>query len=430
MPASEKPWVVLYHARGTWPLRRSSWEDLRSWGHHVGAPVVYINTAFGLRLSDLSALHPSRIILDTTFLKLRWGDPAVLSDTDLRSTLANINAVKILRPQDEFVDTDTIDDLASDINAALILSCAPPSEHKRLYPRAKAGGTQIRQVMTGYIDEGLRRAFRSKAVPLAGRPIDLGYRAWRATPWLGRHAKLKVDVAAAALRSPVTEFLNTEISLNASDVVSGGAWLDLLQRCKAVLGVEGGASIHDPDGHLRQKGLAFLDTHSGATFEQVEAACFPERDLDFDLRCLSPRHLEAAAVGTCQFLVQGNYNGALEPNVHYIPISKDLLDIDSALSAFDDIGKMQDIADRAREHVLSNPNLSYKSFVENVGRWTCDDTGDEAGSAVPTKAYVTKLQRRDQFEWSRVKFEVWLGRHPNLRRLLSPVRRMFSKSPR
>jgi hypothetical protein len=34
---------------------------------------------------------------------------------------------------------------------------------------------------------------------------------------------------------------------------------------------------------------------------------------------ISPRHFEAALVGSCQLLVQSEYAGALEPDVHYAP---------------------------------------------------------------------------------------------------------------
>lgn len=420
----ERPWVVIYHTRGVWPLRRSSWTDLQSWGRHAKVPVVYINAAFGLPLESLQSLAPSRILFDTSFLKLRWREPEYLSDPILLATLAKLDAVKILRPQDEFVDTDKVDDFASAIDAQLILSCAPDTEHQCLYPKAIAQNSTIHQVMTGYIDDDLKQRYINNAGPIATRPIDLGYRAWRATSWLGRHAKLKVDIADAVSRSKQAKQLSTDISLDSGDVVTGDAWLRLLERYKAVLGVEGGASIHDRDGSLRRAGLDYIALHPSADFETVEQAVFRGRDGAFDLKCLSPRHLEAAAVGTCQFLVRGDYNGALEANVHYVPIAPDLSDIDNALSAFDDLDQLQKMANRARQHVLTTPELSYDWLVRNVQKLSAKNS-QMTPSTPSAMKLVAQLQRRDRQFWKRIRMEVWLASRPSHRRIASQVRVIF-----
>lgn len=427
MPVNdESPWVVFHYARGVWPPRRSSQVDLKCWGRHAKAPVVYLNVAFGLELDALAALAPSRIIFDTTFMKLRWREPDLMNDPSLIDTLSKMKAAKILRPQDEFVNTDAIDDFACAIRADVILSCAPPHEHDRIYPEAKAHNIHVKQVMTAYVDEDLRRRFINKSTPLSKRSIDVGYRAWRATPWLGRHAKLKVDIAEKALETDSAKSLNLAISLDPSDVAVGDDWLKFLQNCKAVIGVEGGASIHDADGQLREHGMAFLNANGPSDFATVEAACFAGKDGSFDLRCLSPRHLEAAAVGTAQFLVEGEYNGALIAGEHYIPLSHDLSNVDAAFRAFDDLEALQTMADRARNHVLTTASLGYPAFVSQVATWSKKDHEDTTVGAVTAKPLIAKLQRRDRFLLKRVQFEVWLGQRPKLRSLLSNVRKLLS----
>lgn len=431
MPTTyQRPWIVFYFARGAWPLRRSTWEDLQSWGRHADAPVIYINAAFGMRLEDVAALQPSRILFDTSFLKLRWQDPILLQDRSFRTELARIDAAKILRPQDEFVDTDAIDEFACAIKADLILSCAPPCEHDRLYPSARKQGLAIKQVMTAYIDEALRKRSLTRRTPLSRRNIDLGYKAWRATPWLGRHAKLKVDIAEHALASSRTQALRMAISLDPSDVVVGDDWLKFLESCKAVIGVEGGASIHDPDGQLRQAGIDFITRNPEADFETIERACFAGRDGSFNLRCLSPRHLEAAAVGTCQFLVKGEYNHALTAGVHYVPIDPDLSNMDDVLASFDEPIAMQAMSDRARHHVLNAPELSYRSFVKQVEQWSEDKLFSTQPATPASPRMVMRLQRRDSLLMKRIRLEVWLGKKPGLRRLLSPLRKLLSKTHR
>ena len=49
------------------------------------------------------------------------------------------------------------------------------------------------------------------------------------------------------------------------------------------------------------------------------------------LFAISPRHLEACATRTCQVLVEGEYSGVLRPGEHYIPVRKDLSNLDDVL---------------------------------------------------------------------------------------------------
>jgi hypothetical protein len=421
-----RPWVVYHHLRGSWPPRRSSRVDLESWGRHAPAPVIYINAAYGLEAERLKALDPSHIVFDTTFMKLRWRDPALFSDAEFRKKLCDLPAAKILRPQDEFVDTVAVDRFAVDIGASLILSCGPEHEHMKLYPESSERNIAVRPVLTGYVDEGLLEIAR-KVRPIAARPIDVGYLAWRATPWLGRHARLKVEIAEATRRSPITTTLKAHISLDPTDVRTGDGWLQFLSRCKAVIGVQGGASIHDPVGHFRDCGVKYLKDHPGANFTDLEQACFPGAEGSLDLKCLSPRHLEAAAMGSCQILIKGDFNGALLAGRDYIPVETDLSDLDQALLQISDKSRLQEIADSARRRILENVELRYSDFVEKVALQCGPYAPASDAQQRPDGALIRHLQRRDRYLTRRVRFEVWLGQRPRLRLFLSGIRKALTK---
>jgi hypothetical protein len=69
-------------------------------------------------------------------------------------------------------------------------------------------------------------------------------------------------------------------------------------------------------------------------------------------KCISSRHFEAAATGTCQILVKGRFNDILEADRHYIPLDPDLGKAAEALARFRDPAERQRIADAAHELVL------------------------------------------------------------------------------
>ena len=72
-----------------------------------------------------------------------------------------------------------------------------------------------------------------------------------------------------------------------------------------------------------------------AGFDEVEAACFPGRDMKRVYSAISPRVFEAALAEACQVLVPGHYLGILHANEHYIPLAADFSNI---VQVLDELG--------------------------------------------------------------------------------------------
>ena len=66
--------------------------------------------------------------------------------------------------------------------------------------------------------------------------------------------------------------------------------------------------------------------------------------------------------GTCQILLEGNYNGVLTPWRHYVPLKSDYSNLDEVLGVVGDVARMQAIADRAYEEVVASQAWSYRRF--------------------------------------------------------------------
>ena len=77
-----------------------------------------------------------------------------------------------------------------------------------------------------------------------------------------------------------------------------------------------------------------FDTHDD-DFAEIQSRFFANRPrCPAYSKCISSRHFEAAATGTCQLLVEGRYNDILIADEHYIPLLADLRMLRKFLRAF------------------------------------------------------------------------------------------------
>jgi hypothetical protein len=251
-----------------------------------------------------------------------------------------------------------------------LLSAAAPNVAERIY-RARLPNVRIGQKLTGYLDEKTVARIDRLGREHPERDIDIGYRAWHAEPWLGEHGQFKVQIAErtveAAKEMPK---LRIDISTAEDAVLLGDDWLRFLLRCRTVLGAEGGASVLDRDGTIRERTRAYLaETNPGATFEETRQACFAQEDGGLDLFCIGPRHLEACATGTCQILVEGGYQGILRKDFDYIAVKRDFSNLGDVLRGLDDHTHVRETARRARLSVVDSGRYSYRRFVRETEKW-------------------------------------------------------------
>jgi hypothetical protein len=191
---------------------------------------------------------------------------------------------------------------------------------------------------------------------------------------------LKGQIAEVFAKAAPSRGLNVDISMHHMQTLLGDAWYAFLLRCRYTIGVVGGASIHDRDGSIRRCVDATLASNPSASFEEIEAICFPGVDGRFGLRAISPRHLEAAATRTPQILIEGEYNGILEAERHYIPLQSDFGNIGDVL---DEVagGRMgSTVAQRAYDDVIASGRYGYDSFVRTLLTAVPERSGRESPS--------------------------------------------------
>ncbi|MHC4911324.1 MAG: hypothetical protein ACYTF9_16605 [Planctomycetota bacterium] len=312
--------ILVVYAHKTFKMRESIRSHLYCFRETFGHQCSYLNVAVRSVPRHIDRAQFDLIIFHTTLLSIRWNPPAFRRLLDRLAPFAKTDAVKAAVPQDEFYQADLLEEFFGRMNVS---------------------------------DND-------------DRPIDVGYRAWHAPPWLGRHGRQKVAVAEAFAEAATRRNLRADISTSEADTLYAAQWLAFLGRCRFTIGTEGGASIIDRDGAFRERTEAYLGAHPDASFEEVEEHCFPEAEGSLALHAISPRHFEACATRTCQVLVDGEYNGVLEADRHYIALRPDFSNIEAVLDAMNDDELRQRLTDQAYEDVILSGRYTADRFARQV----------------------------------------------------------------
>lgn len=143
--------------------------------------------------------------------------------------------------------------------------------------------------------------------------------------------------------------------------VSAETWNIFLNRCKAVIGAESGTYYLNERGRLLDRARAYnLRENRAASFDEVYRRFYAGQPRSVSGKSISSRHFEPIGAKTCQILVEGHYNGILRPHEHYIPVRRDLSDIDQALEQFRDDRVRREMVERAYEHVMAHHTYAHR----------------------------------------------------------------------
>ena len=359
--------VVFFNARGSaLPLRTSNAAHLAAWGRHARNRVIYVNVTFGVPWWLLRRAGIDAVVFDTLFCSMHWTPDNFAVRAAECLPVAALQCPKIAIVQDEFFNIDLVADFLGRIGVTHLLTCSKEADWAKFYPRLDRSKVSFRTVLTGYVDDRWLTA-KPHYLPPAKRPIAIGYRGGNNPFWLGSHGLLKQEVSERVHDAAVKAGFAADIQApDGADYLKGGQWFDFLGSCRAVIGVEGGASINDHDGTVRAAVDAYLALHPGASFAAVRDACFPGRDGEVDLSCLSPRHFEAAITRTAQLLHEGHYSGVFEPWRHYIPLKADYSNMDAALAAVMDDTLVDAMTERAYSEIVASSQWSYRRFIREL----------------------------------------------------------------
>lgn len=282
---------------------------------------------------------------------------------ELVEKLKKFQGLKAAFLQDEYREIQTYWKHINDLGIDVLFSCVPDEEISKVYPIEKVPRLRVVNVLTGYVPE---RLLTQSVLPVSQRSIDVGYRTRKMPFWLGRLGHEKWFIAQEFTRRASETNLKLDLSTKEGDRLYGDAWTNFVASCRAVIGVESGASIIDFDGKLEHRVDDYMATNPKATFEEVSQKLLSRYEGSLKLHQISPRCFEAAALRTPMVLFEGEYSGVLEPGKHFIVLKKDFSNFDNVISNLEDHAFLQTMADRTYQEIAMNPKWSYKSFIQKV----------------------------------------------------------------
>ena len=356
--------VIFYKCLGpNSRLRHSVISHLKLFENRKDYTCLYWNVANGCP-RWLSHIDCDLIVLHTTLLSARYGLPAAYQDwLKGLAWIKDSPALKIALPQDERYYSEQLCQWLESFNVDLVFSVLmhKPDAFKKVYGDY-SGTAKFFPCLTGYIDH------HSLADPdfshWKTRKYDLAYRAKTLPLWIGRGGQLKKQINDKLGECLADSGLVYDISADVRDTKLGGDWLKFLHDSKLIAGCEAGGSGFDKSGVITEYINARLSRGEQPTFDDIDMRFGNQWD-GHDFFVLGPRHLEAAATGTCQILVEGDYSGVLKQNRHYIPVKKDLSDLCEVISSLD-WDEAQQIAQQAHEDLVQSGQFTYRRFADHI----------------------------------------------------------------
>jgi len=246
--------------------------------------------------------------------------------------------------------------------------------------------------MAGYVATDMVDSARKLYLPQEARPIDVGYRGRRLPHYLGRGAQEKSEIGEKFLAHANDSGLKLDIAVDESQRCYGAAWYHFLAKSKAVLGVEGGATVIDLEDRFRPKYYELIKETPNLTFDDFAERVgedFLKLENRIDYRAFTPRHFEAAAFRNVQVLFEGHYDGLLTPNVHYVPLRKDFSNVAEVLAQLRDPVRTAALTEQAYEDLIASGRYSYERFIRSF-----DEELAQAGVRLekPDPALAARLQ--------------------------------------
>ena len=311
---------------------------------------------------------PPRLDLDRfDVIIIHYGIIISMANHLCAESFARIKAASPMKAvfiQDEYRHVNATVQAVQDLYINVLFTCIPVTEFEKVYPEEKLPGVRKVNVLTGYVPSRMLQSSSPK--PLKDRQIDVGYRARVLPAWLGRLGREKWLIGERFKEDAKAYKLRCDISVHEADRLYGDDWDSFLVNCKAMLGVESGASVFDFTGEIQTKVSAAESAEPEVAYEELEKRFFPSLDGLIRLNQISPRCFEAAARGTLMILYEGEYSGRLKPGRHYVELKKNHSNVADVIAILQDEKQAQAIVDRAWKEVACAPENSYETFTDSI----------------------------------------------------------------
>jgi len=299
---------------------------------------------------DAVVVHYSLVVCRNAYVSAR-----------ARAALRLFRGLKAIFIQDEYRHVDASIAAMQAIGIDVLFTCVPEAEIEKVYSSERLPGVVKVNVLTGYVPE---RLLGKAVLPYAERPIDVGYRARKVPAWLGELGYEKYEIGRIFRDDAACDGLALDISFREEDRLYGDDWIDFVGRCKAMLGVESGASVFDFAGDIQRNVEDHARRNPGVSFQELKKRFCADADGKIALNQISPRCFEAAALRTLLVMYEGEYSGRMEPWRHYVPLKKDHSNHADVMAVLKDASRADEIIEAAYRDVACNPDNTFQAFVD------------------------------------------------------------------
>lgn len=356
--------IILFKCLGSnTRLRHSVYSHLTMFENREDYSCLYWNVANGCP-GWLKKIECDVIVLHTTLLSARYGLQTAYDDwIKGLSWVRESRSLKIALPQDERYYSKQLCSWLQAFKIDIVFSVLmhKPQAFDKVY-KSYSGSARFFPCLTGYIDK--KSLLNPEFNQWKNRRIDIAYRAKTLPLWIGRIGQLKRQINESLRECLSKSDLVYDISADVKDTKLGSDWLNFLHDSKLIAGCEAGGSGFDESGAITEFVNAQKSKGNIPTFEDIDSKFGSQWD-GHDFFVLGPRHLEAAATGTCQILVEGDYSGVLKRNRHYIPVKKDLSDLCDVIKSLN-WDKAQEIAQFAYDDLVVSDKYTYSMFANKI----------------------------------------------------------------
>ena len=136
---------------------------------------------------------------------------------------------------------------------------------------------------------------------------------------------------------------------------------------------------------------------------------------------ISPRHLEACLTRTGQILVEGEYNGILKPDLHYIPLKADFSNLQEVFDRIQDEPARLEMVECAYRDIVATGRYTYRGMVNTVLEHTIGTRPRDSHKSSSTSSFLFIVNRMHillnigfVYIWSRMRdFRNWIARSQN-----------------
>jgi hypothetical protein len=264
----------------------------------------------------------------------------------------------------------------------VVYTVAPPAASKALYTD-QVPGLDVETYLTGYISHWLRL---EKPIPLQKRSFHVGYRGRKYPYWFGQPVIDKIELADSFAKKLTRNHLRHNMSTREGDRIYGRAWVDFLRNCRAIFGMETDVHYVDPFGYVHHWYDSIEKLKGRKEWERKDALQSPffnehARPAPASFAVIPPRVFEAIAVRSANVLLEGQYSGVVEPWRHYIPLKKDLSNIDEVIRALQDEALLIDIISVSFAEIGQNRKYTYEGFTDQIDNTIDRHLGARSGTS-------------------------------------------------